>query len=68
VLPLLNEYGGRLQRRFRNDVGTVELHIIDFPYDIAFEEYRNDPRRTAAAPLLERSSAKLERLSLHDVP
>jgi hypothetical protein len=68
VLPLLNEHGGRLQRRLRNDVGTIELHLISFPSDIAFEKYRSDPRRTAAAPLLKRSSATFERLSLRDVP
>lgn len=67
VLPLLNEHGGRLQRRLRNDTGTVELHIVSFPSDIAFEKYRSDPRRTAAALLLETSSAKVERLSLRDV-
>lgn len=68
VLPLLNEYGGRLQRRLRNELGTLELHIVSFPSDAAFQKYRSDPRRTAAARLLETSSAKLERLSLRDVP
>jgi hypothetical protein len=68
VLPLLNEYGGQLQRRLRNELGTVELHIVSFPSDLAFEKYRSDPRRTAAAPVLETSSAKLERFSLRDVP
>ena len=68
VLPLLNEHGGRLQRRLRNELGTLELHIISFPSDVAFQNYRADPRRTAATPLLETSSAKLELLSLRDVP
>ena len=68
VLPLLNEHGGRLQRRLRNELGTLELHIISFPSDVAFQNYRTDPRRTAATPLLETSSAKLELLSLRDVP
>ena len=35
VLPLLNEHGGRLQRRLRNELGTLELHIISFPSDVA---------------------------------
>jgi uncharacterized protein (DUF1330 family) len=68
VLPLLNEYGGRLQRRLRNEAGTLEVHIIGFPSDMAFQKYRRDPRRTAAAHLLEASSAELELLSLRDVP
>jgi hypothetical protein len=67
VLPLLNEHGGRLQRRLRNGAGTIELHIVSFPSDIAFKRYRSDPRRTAALPLLECSAATLERLSLRDV-
>jgi hypothetical protein len=68
VLPLLNEHGGRLERRLRNEAGTVELHILSYPSDAAHEKYRSDPRRTAAAILLERSSAKLELLPLRDVP
>src|SRR5437870_6381294 len=68
VLPLLNEHGGRLQRRLQNEPGTVELHIVSFPSDVAFQKYRSDPRRTAAAPLLESSSAELELLSFRDVP
>ena len=68
VLPLLKEYGGRLQRRLRNELGTLELHIVSFPSDVAFQKYRSDPRRAAVAHLLETSSAKLERLSLRDVP
>jgi uncharacterized protein (DUF1330 family) len=67
VLPILNEYGGRLQRRLRNELGTLELHIVSFPSDAAFQKYRADPRRTAATPLLDNSSARLERLSLRDV-
>jgi hypothetical protein len=68
VLPLLNEHGGRLQRRLRNEAGTLELHIISFSSYAAFEKYRGDPRRTTATELLETSSAKLELLSLRDVP
>lgn len=68
VLPLLKEYGGRLERRMRNEPGTVELHIVSFPSNAALQKYRGDPRRTAAAHLLETSAAKVERLSLRDVP
>jgi hypothetical protein len=68
VLPLLDEYGGRLERRLRNELGTLELHIISYPSDMAHQKYRSDPRRTAAARLLETSAAKVELLSLRDVP
>jgi uncharacterized protein (DUF1330 family) len=67
VLPLLNEHGGRLQRRLRNEPGTVELHIVSFPSEAALQNYRSDPRRAAATHLLERSSATQERFSLRDV-
>jgi uncharacterized protein (DUF1330 family) len=68
VLPLLTEYGGRLERRLRNELGTLEVHIISFPSDDARQKYRSDPRRAAAMHLLETSSAKQELLSLRDVP
>ena len=67
VLPLLPEYNGRLERRLRNPEGTIEMHIIGFASDADFQNYRNDPRRTAQAWLLERSSAKLELLPMANV-
>src|ERR1700692_3154662 len=62
VLPLLPEFNGRLERRLRNQDGTVEMHIVSFASEADFRNYRNDPRRTAQAWLLEKSSAVLERL------
>jgi hypothetical protein len=67
VLPLLPEYNGRLERRLRNPDGTLEMHIISFASDADFQNFRNDPRRTAQAWLLERSSAKLELLPMANV-
>src|ERR1700761_6308141 len=67
VLPLLPEFNGRLERRLRNQDGTVEMHIVSFASDADFQNYRNDPRRAAQACLLEKSSAKLELLSMVDV-
>jgi len=64
VLPLLPEFNGCLERRLRSPDGTVEIHIISFASDMDFQNYRNDPRRTAQAWLLERSSAKLELLPM----
>ena len=68
VLPLLPEFNGRLERRLRNPDGTVEMHIVSFASDADFQNYKNDPRRTAQAWLLERSSAKLELLPMTNVP
>ena len=68
VLPLLPEYNGRLERRLRNADGTVEIHIITFASAADHHNYRSDPRRTAHAGLLEKSSAKLELFSMVGVP
>jgi hypothetical protein len=67
VLPLLCEHGGQLQRRLRNETGTLEVHIVSYPSDAAHQSYRSDPRRTAATPLLETSGASVELLPLRDV-
>lgn len=67
VLPLLPEFNGCLERRLRTPDGTVEMHIISFASDADFQNYRNDPRRTAQARLLEKSSAKLELLPMTTV-
>ena len=68
VLPLLPEFNGRLERRLRMPDGTMEVHIVSFASDADFQNYRNDPRRTAQAWLLEKSSAKLELLPMANVP
>jgi hypothetical protein len=67
VLPLLPEYNGRLERRLRNPDGTVEMHILSFASDTDFQNYRNDPRRTAQSGLLEKSSAKRELFPMANV-
>ena len=67
VLPILPEFNGRLERRLRNPEGTTEMHIISFASDADFQNYRNDPRRTAQALLLEKSSAKLELVPMVNV-
>jgi hypothetical protein len=67
VLPLLPEFGGRLERRLRNPDGTVEIHILSFVSDADFQNYRNDPRRTAQTWLLEKSGAKRESISMANV-
>ncbi|MCP3404522.1 hypothetical protein [Bradyrhizobium sp. CCGB01] len=67
VLPLLGEFGGRLERRLRSQDGTTEVHIVSFASEADFQNYRNDPRRTAQVRLLETSAAKLELLSMTNV-
>jgi antibiotic biosynthesis monooxygenase (ABM) superfamily enzyme len=67
VLPLLPEFNGRLERRLRNQDGTVEMHIVSFASEADRQNYRNDPRRTAQASLLKKSSAMLESLPMTNV-
>jgi hypothetical protein len=67
VLPLLPEFNGCLERRLRNPAGTVEMHIVSFASEIDFQNYRNDPRRTAHARMLEKSAATLELVPMADV-
>ncbi|WFU82180.1 hypothetical protein QA645_05380 [Bradyrhizobium sp. CIAT3101] len=67
VLPLLPAFNGRLERRLRNSDGTMEMHIVSFASEADFQSYRNDPRRTAQAWLLERSAARLELIPMADV-
>ena len=64
VLPLLAEHGGTLERRLRNGDGTVEFHVVRFDSHEALQRFRADPRREAAAPLLQRCAAAIE---LHEV-
>ena len=67
VLPLLPEHNGRLELRLRNQDGTVEMHIVSFASEADFQNYRNDPRRTAQAGVLKKSSAILESLPMTNV-
>lgn len=64
VLPILPEYGGRLEGRYRDDAGTVEIHVVSFPSLEAIDGYRKDERRQAVQHLLAESGATPE---LHQV-
>jgi hypothetical protein len=67
VLPLLADHGGVLERRMRSRDGTIELHILSFASAQHLERFRADPRRTAAAHLLQSSGAETELLALEDI-
>jgi hypothetical protein len=60
VLAVLSEHGGRLEQRFRTSDGCLEVHVLCFSSADAVRSYRSDPRRSALAPLLERSGATTE--------
>lgn len=67
VLPLLAEYGGRLERRVRSLDDGTEVHLVGFPGEQEFGAYRADPRRAEHAHLLERSGAAIELLPVRDL-
>ncbi|MFE5209858.1 hypothetical protein [Streptomyces sp. NPDC056600] len=67
VLPLLAQYGGRLERRVRTMDDRLEAHLVSFPTEDALDAYRADPRRSAASPLLETSGAEVQLLRVRDV-
>ncbi|MEU3555744.1 hypothetical protein [Streptomyces fragilis] len=45
----------------------LEAHLVFFPAEDALDAYRTDPRRSAAAPLLESSGAEVRLLAVRDV-
>jgi hypothetical protein len=67
VIPVLATHGGRLERRLRTPTGLIEVHVVSFPSQAAFDGYREDARCTAARGLLERSAAEMELLPVEDV-
>ncbi|GMK37773.1 hypothetical protein PCCS19_08270 [Paenibacillus sp. CCS19] len=68
VLPLLADHGARLERRLRTEDGQHEVHVIWFPSGRAFDEYRNDPRRSQYAKLLVESGAVTTVMRMKDMP
>jgi hypothetical protein len=65
--PLLAEHGGHLERRLRTLDDRLEAHLVSFASEEGLAAYRADPRRTAAAPLLDSSGAVVEPLAVRDV-
>ncbi|HYH24256.1 MAG TPA: hypothetical protein VD834_02825 [Blastococcus sp.] len=53
VLPLLDRYGGRLERRLRTPDATTEVHVLSFPTDSAYRAYVGDPERAGHRALLD---------------
>ncbi|TDB71366.1 MULTISPECIES: hypothetical protein [unclassified Micromonospora] len=47
VLALLEQHGGRLERRLRSTDGWTEVHLIRFASRAGWEAFRADPQRRA---------------------
>jgi hypothetical protein len=67
VLPLLADYGGRLERRLRSLDGRREVHLLWFPGVDALDAFRADPRRLGSDRLLKSSGARTELFAVEDV-
>ena len=53
VLTVLERHGGELRQRLRTDVVNVaplEIHVIRFSNDEAYENYSNDERTKVVSP------------------
>jgi len=63
VLPLVAAHGGTVRQRARTD-GTdgapLEIHLLEFPSDAAFDAYMADPRRAARAVDRDRAIERTE--------
>jgi hypothetical protein len=67
VLPLLPEFGARLERRLRSLDDGVEIHILWFPSHDALQLYLGDPRRQEKLHLLHQSQAAAQLFHVMDV-
>ncbi len=67
VLPLLQDYGAALEQRLATADGTRELHVVQFPSEAHFAQFRADPRRSAHAHMLAASGATIEVAVMYDV-
>ena len=68
VLPLLTNYGARLEKRLRATDNSSETHLLFFPDAKALENYRADPARAALLPQWERSGAKSTAVEVKELP
>lgn len=67
VLPMLEQHGGRLERRLRTPDGRVEVHIVSFGAPAGFDSYIADPDRSAHRELLAGVDVGQRVLKVHDV-
>ncbi len=56
VLPLLSEFGARLQRRVRSIDQKIEMHLVWFPSQESYQAFREDPRRKEHGHLFQASN------------
>lgn len=67
VIPLLEKHGGALERRLANADGTIEIHILKFKDQEAFEGYCFDPERLEHTEQFDKSGAQTQLIQMEDV-
>ena len=67
IIPVLIEHGGLIERRLRSVDERVEIKVVRFPSQEAYEELARDYRCRAAEPLLESSEATVEVFAVQEV-
>jgi hypothetical protein len=63
VLEMLGDHGARVLQRVRADGGDgrpLEVQILEFPSQVALDDYMSDERRMALAGERERAIARTE--------
>ena len=67
VLPLLKQYGGRLEFRLKTSKNNQiveeepdEIHLVSFPSHADYEKYRQDPARGDLGALFTESVARAQ--------
>jgi hypothetical protein len=68
VLPMLDQHGGRLERRLRSADSRVEVHIVSFDSRTGFDSYMTDPDRLSHRELLAGIDLGQRVIDVHDVP
>jgi len=57
VIPLLSQYGARMEAGYRSADGLTETHVLYFPDQASFESFLTDPVRTAKQDEFQRIGA-----------
>jgi len=67
IIPVVIEHGGLIERRLRSVDERVEIKVVRFPSQDAYEALARDYRCLAAQPLLESSEATVEVFAVQDL-
>jgi hypothetical protein len=70
VLALLPDHGACVTQRVRSDGGDgmpLEVHLLEFPSEVALDAYMADERRVALSALRERGVARTQVLRVDTV-